>query len=334
MLAATCLVLAHSLALFAGFVATDVPEEQHRMHIFSPPMRIHSFDKNHAFHWRPFVYPLALEPGTFNQYQEQKTRAYPIFFFHVGPPYKLLGVFPVTRHLLLSSSPEHLFLLGTDAYGRDQFSRLLYGGRISLFAGLLASSISICLGLIVGGLAGFYGGWVDSLLMRIVDAFLAMPWLYLLLAVRAIVPLHVEPNAVFLLLIATLGAVGWARPARLIRSIALSARERDYVAAARGFGASDLYLLRRHIVPVAFPVVLTQWVLYVPQYILAEITLSFFGLGVSEPEPSWGNMLTALQQTFVLSSCWWMFAPALAVTAVSFAYQRLFDYYSTKPPSA
>jgi peptide/nickel transport system permease protein len=329
-----CLVLAHLLVLFAGFVATDTPEEQHRMLIFVPPIRIHFFDENHKFHWRPFVYPLVLKPGTFNQYEEAKTHACPISLFRIGPSYKLLGILPARRHFLVTSPPAHLFLLGTDGYGRDQLSRLLYGGRISLFAGLLASCISICLGLIVGGLAGFYGGWLDSLLMRLVDAFLAIPWLYLLLAVRAIVPIHVEPNTVFLLLVLVLGAVGWARPARLIRGIALSARERDYAALARGFGASDLYILRKHVLPFASPVALTQWALYVPQYILAEVTLSFFGLGVSEPEPSWGNMLTALQQLFVLNSCWWMFAPAVAVTAVSFAYQRLFDYYSTRLPAA
>jgi peptide/nickel transport system permease protein len=333
-LAVSSLLLAHFFVLFAGVVATELPEEQHRMLIFAPPIRIHFFDENHRFHWRPFVYPLVLKAGTFNQYQEEKTRVFPISFFQIGPPYKLLGIFPARRHVLVTSPPAHLFFLGTDGYGRDQFSRLLYGGRISLFAGLLASSISISLGLIIGALAGFYGGWLDSIIMRFVDAFLAVPWLYLLLATRAILPLHVEPSLVFLLVILVLGAVGWARPARLIRGIALTAKEREYVTAALGFGASDLYLLRKHVLPFASPVALTQWALYVPQYILAEVILSFFGLGVSEPEPSWGNMLTPLQQMFVVNSCWWMFAPAVAITAVSFAYQRLFDYYSTRLPAA
>jgi peptide/nickel transport system permease protein len=321
-----CLVSVHALVLSAGFFSTYLPEEQHRTLIFAAPTRIHFFDANHTFHLRPFVYRLVLQPGSFNQYREENAHPYPISFFQQGWPYKLFGIFPMRRHLLVASPPAHLFCLGTDAYGRDQFSRLLYGGRISLFAGLLASSVSVCLGLLIGGLAGFYGGWLDSLLMRLVDAFLAVPWLYLLLAVRALLPIHIGPDTVFLLLILVLGSVGWARPARLIRGVTLSTKERDYVAAAKSFGAGDFYLMRKHVLPFASQVALTQWVLYIPQYILAEVTLSFFGLGVGEPAPSWGNMLTALQQMFVLNSCWWMFAPAVALIVVSLTYQRLFNH--------
>ncbi len=224
-------------------------------------------------------------------------------------------------------APGKIFLAGTDAYGRDQFSRFLYGGRISLFAGLMATVISLSLGTLLGGIAGFYGCWVDELIMRTAEIFLAVPWLYLLFAVRAFLPLEITPNAIFLLLITVMGAIGWARPARLIRGVVLSAKERDYVLAAKGFGASDIYLMRRHVLPQAFSVALTQAALLIPRYVLAEVVLSFFGLGVSEPAPSWGNLLANLRQYDVLESYWWMFLPALALIPVFLAYYSLFSYY-------
>jgi peptide/nickel transport system permease protein len=159
--------------------------------------------------------------------------------------------------------------------------------------------------------------------MRFSDLFLALPWLYLLFAVRAFMPLHIEPAQAFMLLIAVIGFIGWARPARLIRGIVLSAKERSYVLAARGFGASDLYVMRRHVLPETSGVLLTQAALLVPQYILAEVTLSFLGLGVGEPVPSWGNMLASLQKYYVLTSYSWMFAPGLALIPVFLLYYKL-----------
>lgn len=220
------------------------------------------------------------------------------------------------RRLFGVDAPARIFLLGTDAYGRDQFSRLLYGGRVSLAAGLVAAALSLGLGWLLGALAGFQGGWLDEAVMRVADFFLALPWLYLLFAVRAFLPLDVPPAQAFLLLTAIIGVVGWARPARLVRGVALSARERPYVLAARGFGASGFYLLRRHVLPATTGVALTQATLLVPRFILAEVTLSFLGLGVGEPVPSWGNMLAALSQYHVLASCWWMLAPVMVLIPV------------------
>jgi peptide/nickel transport system permease protein len=156
--------------------------------------------------------------------------------------------------------------------------------------------------------------------MRTGELFVALPWLYLLFAVRAVLPLHIAGWQVFLLLVAVMGLIGWARPARLIRGVVLSAKERNFVLAARGFGASDFYLLSRHILPQASGVILTQLALLVPQYVLAEVTLSFLGLGVSEPTPSWGSLLSSLQQYYVLSSYWWMFLPAVLLVPVFLLY--------------
>jgi peptide/nickel transport system permease protein len=218
---------------------------------------------------------------------------------------------------------ERICLLGSDSYGRDQLSRFLYGGQVSLFAGLLGAGITLILGLCVGAVAGYFGGWRDDLLMRLAELFLALPWLYLLFALRAFLPLAVSPLQAFFLIIAVLGAVGWARPARLVRGVVLSAKERDFVRAARGFGATSGYLLRRHILPEASSVLLTQAGILVPQFVLAEMTLSFLGLGVPEPVPSWGNLLSSLQQYSVLVSYWWMYFPALMMVPFFLVYLGL-----------
>jgi peptide/nickel transport system permease protein len=233
--------------------------------------------------------------------------------------------FLVHGRLVGVREPGVIFLLGTDGYGRDLFSRLLYGGRVSLLTGLLAAFLSLALGLALGTAAGFYGGWLDQLLMRGGELVMTLPWLYLLLAVRAFLPLHITTVQAFFLIVAIIGGVGWVRPARLIRGVVLSARERGFVLAARGFGASDAYLIRRHILPLTLGVVLTQATVLIPQYILAEVALSFLGLGVGEPVPSWGNMLAEAQQYHALVAHPWMLAPGLAIIPVLLGYLLLAD---------
>jgi peptide/nickel transport system permease protein len=247
-------------------------------------------------------------------YREDFHRRYPLLF-HRG-------------HLVSVQAPGVLFFLGTDGLGRDIFSRVLYGARISLAAGLLAALLSLVIGWTLGTIAGFFGGWADPLLMRGSELFMALPWLYLLLAVRAFLPLHISPLQTFFLLIAMIGGLGWVRPARLIRGVVLSARERPYVLAARGFGAGPAYLIRRHILPFTWGVTLTQATVLIPQYILAEVTLSFLGLGVGEPVPSWGNMLAEARQYHVLTSHPWLLAPGLAAVPVLLGYLLLADALS------
>ena len=263
-------------------------------------------------------------------YREDTSRPYPLRFLVTGAPYRVAGLVPARTHLLGVEEPARLFLLGSDGLGRDQLSRLLHGAQVSLAAGLLAAAIALALGWTLGTAAGFYRGWVDAGAMRAADLFLALPWLYLLLAVRAALPLHVPPAQALLMVVAVIGLVDWARPARLVRGVVLSARERGYVLAARGFGASDLHLVRRHIVPHTVPLLLTQAAVLVPQYVLAEMTLSFLGLGVAEPAPSWGNMLAPLQHYAVLAGYWWMWAPALALVPVFLAYFVLSESLSPR----
>lgn len=315
----------HVAVLLAGFLGPYDPAKQNRTLPFAPPTRLHVVDAEGRLHLRPFVYAVAERPGLMGVYEEDRSRSYPVRLLVLGSSHRLLGILPARRHLFGVDEPARLFLLGSDALGRDQLSRLLHGGRISLFAGLLAASLSLGTGFALGTLAGFYGRWVDAAVMRGAELFLALPWLYLLFAVRAFLPLHVPPGQSFLLVVAVIGLVDWARPARLVRGVVLSARERDFVLAARGFGASDAHLIRRHVAPQAMGVLLTQAALLVPQYILAEVTLSFLGLGVAEPSPSWGNMLAALQHYHVLASYWWMWVPGAALAPVFLAYHAAAD---------
>lgn len=316
------LLALHVIVIFAGFFAPYDPGEQDRKSPYVPPMRAHFLDAQGHFHARPFVYSLRLREGTFDHYEEDVAHPIPLRFFAQGARYRLLGVVPVRVHLF-GVGGERIYLLGSDSYGRDQLSRFLYGGQVSLFAGLLGAGITLLLGLCVGALAGYCGGWRDDLLMRLAELFLALPWLYLLFAIRAFLPLAVSPLQAFFLIIAVLGTVGWARPARLIRGVVLSAKERDFVRAARGLGATDGYLLRRHILPEASSVLATQAAILAPQFVLAEMTLSFLGLGVPEPVPSWGNLLSSLQQYSVLVSYWWMYLPAFIMVPFFLGYLGL-----------
>jgi peptide/nickel transport system permease protein len=312
----------HGIVICAGFFAPYDPVEQDRKSPYLPPMRLHLVDAHGHLHARPFVYSLKLREGSFDQYEEDTAEPHPVKFFLSGARYRLLGLLSCRTHLF-GAENARIYLLGTDAYGRDQFSRLLFGGQVSLLAGLLGAGLTLLIGLFVGAVAGYYGGWRDSVLMRVAELFLALPWLYLLFALRAFLPLAVSPLEAFFLIIAVIGAVGWARPARLVRGVVLSAKERDFVRAARGFGATNGYLLRRHILPETSSVLLTQAAILIPQYVLAEMTLSFLGLGVPEPVPSWGNLLSSLQLYSVLVSYWWMYLPALIMVPFFLGYLGL-----------
>jgi peptide/nickel transport system substrate-binding protein len=304
------LAAVHLVVALAGFIAPYDPANQDRSLPYAPPTAVRFVDATGAFHLRPFVYAQTPDPANPDAYLDDTTTRHHLHFL-------------VDGHLFGVEAPGRLSLLGTDGFGRDVFSRVLHGGRISVAAGLLATLCALFVGLTLGTLAGFCGGLVDRCLMRAADVFMALPWLYLLFAVRAALPLHIDTRATFLMLVAVLGIVGWAQPARLIRGVVLSARERMYVRAAEGFGASAPYLLRRHILPHTYSLALTQASVLIPQYLLAEVALSFLGLGIGEPTASWGGMLGTLQQYHVLTSYWWMLAPAAALVAIALGYHGL-----------
>ncbi len=322
LLAAAMLVALHLAALVAGFLAPYDPALQSRDHPYAPPSRVHFVDEVGTFHLRPFVY--GLRPTSTGGYEEVTQERYPLRFFERGEPYRLFGWIPASRRLVSVASPGRLFVMGTDGLGRDQFSRIAHGASVSLFAGLLGAMTALLLGGLVGAVAGFYGGRLDQILMRTTEVFMALPWLYLLIAARAIQPLDAPASRSFLVIVLILGLFGWPRSARLTRGVAATVSRREHVQAARGFGASNLYLLSRHVAPRLGSVLRTQGALLVPQFVLAEVGLSFLGVGIQPPVPSWGNLLTELQQFHVLSTGgWWLAWPAVALMLVTLAYHLL-----------
>ena len=214
-------------------------------------------------------------------------------------------------HVLLPPSADHWF--GTDELGRDVFTRMIYGARISLKVGFVAVGIAVVIGTVVGLLAGFYGGWTDSILMRLVDIMLCFPTFFLILAVIAML----EPSIWYIMII--IGVTGWMGVARLVRAEVLSLRERDFVMAARALGASDFRIIFRHILPNAMSPVLVSASLGVAGAILTESALSFLGIGVQPPDPSWGNILTAGKD--YIEFAWWLsLFPGLAILITVLSY--------------
>ncbi len=317
------LILLHVVVLFAGFFSPYDPAAQYRDMPFAPPTRMHFFDGAGEFHLRPCVFRWRADPGAADVYGEDRRRCYSVRFLVSGAQYRIAGLWRSRLHLFGVEEPATVFLMGTDEYGRDQLTRLLFGAQISLVAGPVAAALALAFGTTLGALAGYYGRWFDEALMGAAELFLALPWLYLLLAARAFLPLHLDTRRAFLVLICLLGALGWARPARLVRGVVLSAKEREYVLAARSFGATDLYLLGRHVLPQTRGLLLTQASLLIPHYILAEVTMSFLGLGVSEPDASWGLMLAGLKQYHAMVAHWWMWIPAVLLVPVFLAYYAL-----------
>ena len=273
---ACLLASVHFLAIIAGFIAPYNYATQDREHPYARPARIHFRDCAGKFHPRPFIYATNPRDGAVNDSQEDCSQPEPIALFTRGDQYMLGGLIPSDLHLLGVSAPGRLYLLGTDSFGRDEFSRILYGAQVSLFAGLLAAALALSMGMLVGTVAGTFGGWVDESAMRMAEIFIAVPWFYLLLAVRAVLPLHVSPLSAFTLVVAVIGLLNWGQPARLVRGVVLSGRERNFVQAARGFGANRFYLLKRHLLPMSFSVALTQMDIWFPRLSITALPARFW----------------------------------------------------------
>lgn len=214
------------------------------------------------------------------------------------------------------SPPSSQHLLGTDDLGRDRFSRVLYGTRVSLMLAPAAALLSSLLAVLIGGGAGFAGGWVRKCIMSATDLFLSLPWLFLLITVRALLPLNVSPFLSVTITFALLGCLGWAAAARVLCADASTLRESDFIVLARACGTGPWRLLWRHIVPNLRPVVFAQFWISVPVFILAEANLGMLGLGVAEPLPSWGSLLRELQGYSAISGQPWQFVPLLLFVLV------------------
>jgi peptide/nickel transport system permease protein len=320
------LVVLYTLALLAPFVAPYPEDTMDRDRFYHPPIRLHWVDAHGGFHLWPFVHPTHVTDEHRFVYAEDGTVSFPLRVFARGPRYRLLGIVPTDRHLFGVDSPGRLYLFGTDAEGRDVFSRLLFGAQISLTVGLIGIAISFSLGLVLGGISGYFGGALDNLIMRTTELLLSIPALYLLIALRVIFPTDLASQQVYLGIVVILAFIGWATLARVIRGMVLSIRRQEYVTAAEALGMGRFRIITRHILPNTLSFVIVAATVSIPGYILGEVFLSFIGLGVQEPAASWGNMLRQAQSLRVLTSFpWILFAPGAAIFLTVLAFNFFGD---------
>lgn len=239
-------------------------------------------------------------------------------------PYRFWSIADVRRHLVASPTGG-LFLIGTDSLGRDVLSRLIYGSRVSLTVGLLGVAVSFVIGVMVGGIAGYAGGTVDSLLMRLVEVTQSVPTIYLLFALRAVFPPSLSSVQVYLLIVLILSLTAWSSLARIIRGMVLSIKSEEYVLAARSLGVGHLGVIVRHILPNTMSLIIVQASLTVPGYILGESALSLLGLGITEPQSSWGLMLAAARNFRVISQFPWILVPGFLIFLAILAWNFFGD---------
>ncbi len=319
------LVILYFSVIFAPFFAPYHYDGDDVLYSYAPPTKIHfiNFQKKQ---FGPFVYGQTYKTNEYYQrvYQEDKEKIYPIKFFVKGFNYKFLGIWETDRHLF-GLEEGKLYLLGADLKGRDIFTRILYGGRVSLSIGLIGAAISLFIGLIVGGLSGYFGGKIDNFTMRICEMVMMIPSFYLMLALRASFPPNLTSTQVYLLIIVILSFIGWASTARIIRGMAISLRENEYVYAARAMGLSHFKIIIRHILPHTFSYAIVAVVLRIPAYILGEAGLSLIGLGIQEPEASWGNLLSSSLGIVNIRLFPWILIPGLFIIVTVICFNLLGD---------
>jgi len=313
-LPALVLLLLYATAAAAPWVALYPPNRQHRDAPNAPPMRLHL---NPPARWSEgllYVHPQEMVDSLRRRYVVDESRRIALAFGSRG-------------HLLAPADPDAcVFLVGSDALGRDLFSRLVYGARVSLSVGLVGVVISTVFGMAIGVVAGYLGGRTDDLLMRLCEVMMALPAFYFLLALSAVIPPGLSPAETFLIIVALMSFIRWAGFARVVRGIVASVRQLEYVQAARALGAGTPRILWRHVVPAARGYAIVTSTLAIPGFILGESALSLLGLGVQEPSTSWGALLSDAQNLTNLDRYPWILAPGVLIAVTTMAFNFLGDH--------
>jgi peptide/nickel transport system permease protein len=407
------LIFLYFLMVFADFISPYSQTFADHLKSYMPPVAIHFFDQQGKFHLDPFIYNYVEKPEYSGHYIPITSRIYPIHFFYTAPGAKthyLLGFIPMKMRLFGVSPPARIYLFGSGRLGRDIFSRILYGSRISLTIGLFGVLISYSFGMLIGGISGFYAGkpiklgiwweisllligsgiglytgmkhheialysrngaltglaaafivriilisasylshsenwwnplnipiylfkirnWkpsidIDNWIQRFGEMLMTIPSLYLLLALRAVIPENISSVDVYFMIIFIIAFISWPFIARIVRGMVLSLREREYVMAAEGIGCSNLRTIVRHIIPNTFSQIIVLMTLSIPNYILLEAFLSFLDLGIQQPRASWGNMLTEAQNVVALIHYPWILLPGFLIVITVLAFNLLGD---------
>ena len=315
------------MLLFADFIAPYTKDFSDRSMAYVPPSQIFTIDENGKFS-RPYTYNYKRDFDMDELrivYSLDRNRKHYLKFFAKGEPYKFLGLIPMQRHLVTTDADGRLFLLGTDINGRDVFSRILFGGRISMTIGFLALFVLFPIGLLYGGIAGYFGGKVDAVMMRFAEAVMSIPSFYLLIILASILPAGMTSIQRFMLIVVILALIGWAGFARVVRGMVLSVKNQEFVQAARSIGASRLRIIVKHILPQTTSFVIVAMTLSVPSYILSESGLSFLGLGIQQPDASWGNMLKEAQEYTNIIYRPWLLTPGFLIFIAVLSFNLIGD---------
>ena len=313
---------------FCGFFSTHDPNSRNTKAINAPPQSIHFIDADGGFHLRPFVYNYSM---TINietwarEYSSDTSKIYPVHFFADGPEYRLWGLFKAKKHFLQVAEGGYYHILGTDRLGRDLFTRVLYGGRISLSIGLLGVALTFFLGILLGGLAGYIGGWTDNVIQRIIEIIQSIPKLPLWMALSAALPPSWSSLKIYFGITVILSFIGWTGMARVVRGKFLALRTEEYVVAARLIGASRVRIIFKHMLPSFMSHIITSATLAIPGMILGETALSFLGIGLRSPIVSWGVLLSEAQNYLVLSLTPWLLIPGIFIIITVIAFNLLGD---------
>lgn len=322
------LVLIYLFGAFCEFIAPYDPNFHNVKLVYAPPQRIRFIDEEGNFSWRPFVYKhkQQIHPITLRRtYTEDRTKVYPIRLFVRGHSYKMWGLWESDLHLFGIEDGNTIFLLGSDRLGRDLFSRILYGARISTSIGLLGVLLSFVLGVIIGGFSGYYGGTFDAIVQRIIEFIRSIPTIPLWMALSAALPPHWPPLRIYFGITIILSLIGWTGLARVVRSKFLSLREEDFVMAARLVGANEFRIVVRHMVPSFLSHIIASVTLSIPGMILGETSLSFLGLGLRAPAISWGVLLQEAQNVRTVALSPWLLLPGLMVIITVLCFNFLGD---------
>ena len=321
------LTILYAFIFLADFIAPYSKDYANRDLAYVPPSKIYVInEKGHLSLPYTYNYTRQYIPDLMQTvFKEDRSQKYFIRPLVLGEEYKILGLIPCELHLFGVKKGGNIHILGTDINGRDVFSRLLFGGQISMTVGFLALFILFPIGLIYGGISGYFGGKTDAIMMRFAEAIMAIPSFYLLIILAAILPPGMSSTARFGLIVVILALIGWAGFARVVRGMVLSIKNEEYVLAAKTIGASPLRIITRHVLPQTTSYVIIAMTLAVPSYILSESGLSFLGLGIQQPDASWGNMLKEAQEFTNLIYRPWLLAPGGLIFIAVLSFNVLGD---------